>query len=160
MVERLVYTEKVAGSKPAPPTRIKFMLKLNIRAVNLKLEPVIEDYITEKIGGLDKFIERTDTVAQAWVEIGLTTKHHQSGDIYRAEVQIRLSGKGIRGEKTAADLFLAIDAVREELQEELMKYKGKKETLRKRGGRLLRKVFHFSPLARLWRKRRIREEGV
>ncbi len=136
------------------------MLKLNIRAINLKLEPVIENYITEKIGGLDKFIERTDTVAQAWVEIGLTTKHHQSGDIYRAEAQIRLSGKGIRGEKTAADLFLAIDAVREELQEGLMKYKEKKEALHKRGGRLLRKVFRFSPLTRIWRKGRIREEGV
>lgn len=136
------------------------MLKLNIKGTNLKLEPAIYAYIENKIGNLDKFIEKVDSVVQGWVEIGLATKHHQSGNIYRAEAQIRLPGKGVRSEATAKDIFLAIDAVKDELQQELKKYKEKEMAKDKRGGRMLKKILRFSPLARLWRKDRIREEGI
>jgi ribosomal subunit interface protein len=136
------------------------MIKLNIKATNFKLEPTIYDYIQDKIGNLDRFIEKVDSVVQGWVEVGLTTKHHQSGNIYRAEVQIRLPGKSARSEATAKDIFLAIDAVKDELQIELKKYRQKKEAVSKRGGRILKKISRFSPLARFWRKGRIKEEGI
>jgi putative sigma-54 modulation protein len=135
------------------------MLKLNVKGTNLKIEPAIYAYIEEKIGGLDKFIEKVDSVIQAWVEIGLTTKHHQSGNIYRTEVQIRLPGKGVRAEAVGKDIYLVIDAAKDELQEELKKYKEKEIAKGKRGGRMLKKLFRFSPLARFWRKGRVREES-
>ena len=132
------------------------MLKLNIKGTNLKLEPLIYSHIKDKIGGLDKFIEKPDPTVQAWVEIGISTKHHQSGDIYRAEVQIRLPKRGVRAEAYAKDIFTAIDAVRDELQEELKKYKEKQEAIYKRGARMLKRIFNFSPLARF---RKIRKRG-
>lgn len=136
------------------------MLKLNIKGTNLKLESLIYDYIQEKIGGLDKFIEKIDSVVQAWVEIGISTKHHQSGNIYRAEVQIRLPGRNIFAEAVNKDIYLAIDAVKDELQVELKKYKEKQKSLYRRGSRQVKKLLRFSRLARLWRKGRIRDEGV
>jgi putative sigma-54 modulation protein len=136
------------------------MLKLNIKGTNLKLDSLVYDYIQEKIGGLDKFIEKVDSVVQGWVEIGLITKHHQSGNIYRAEVQIRLPGKGVRSEATAKDVYLAIDMVKDELQQELKKYKEKEIAKDKRGARIFKKILRFSPFARLWRKGRIRDEGI
>ncbi len=137
------------------------MLKLNIKATNFKLEPVVYDYIEEKIGNLDRFIENVDySVVQGWVEVGLTTKHHQSGDIYRAEVQIRLPGRSVRSEAIAKDIFLAIDAVKDELQGELKKSKEKEAAIDKRGGRMFKKIFHIAPLARLWRKGKIKEEKM
>jgi ribosomal subunit interface protein len=136
------------------------MIKLNIKATNFKLEPTIYDYIQDKIGNLDRFIEKVDSVVQGWVEVGLTTKHHQSGNIYRAEVQIRLPGKSARSEATAKDIFLAIDAVKDELQEELKKYRERQESLHRRGTRVLKKIFHLSPFARFFRKGRIKEEGI
>jgi len=136
------------------------MLKLNIKGTNFKLEPLVYDYIQEKIGGLDKFIEKFDSAVQGWVEIGLITKHHQSGNIYKAEVQITLPGKGVRSEATAKDIYLAIDMVKDELQQELKKYKEKEIAKDKRGARIFKKILRFSPLARLWRKGRIRDEGV
>ncbi len=136
------------------------MIKLNIKATNFKLEPTVYGYIEEKIGGLDKFIEKVDSVVQGWVEVGLVTRHHQSGDIYRAEVQIRLPGRSARSEAVAKDIFLAIDAVKDELQAELKKYKEKEAAIDKRGGRMLKKILHIAPLARLWRKGKIKEEGI
>lgn len=132
------------------------MLKLNIKGTNLKLTPEIYSYIEDKIGNLDKFIEKPDPVVQAWVEIGISTKHHQTGDIYRAEIQIRLPKKGVRAESFGKDVFTAIDAARDELQEELKKYKEKQEAVYKRSARALKKIFRFSRLAQLWRKGRIK----
>jgi ribosomal subunit interface protein len=136
------------------------MLKLNIKGTNLELEPAIYAYIEEKIGGLDKFTESADPAVQAWVEIGISTKHHQSGNIYRAEVQIRLPKKSVRAEVYAKDIFASIDAVKDELQQELKKYKQKKEAVYKRSERALKKLFRLSPFSRLWRKGRIREESL
>jgi putative sigma-54 modulation protein len=135
------------------------MLKLNIKGTNLKLEPLVYDYIQEKIGGLDKFIEKDDSVIQTWVEIGISN-NQQSGNIYRAEVQICLAGRNIFAEAVNKDIYLAIDAVKDKLQVELKKYKEKQISLYKRGSRQVKKLLHFSGLARLWRKGRIRDEGV
>ncbi len=136
------------------------MLKLNIKGTNFKLTPEIYAYIGEKIGNLDKFIEKPDPTVQAWVEIGISTKHHQTGNIYRAEVQIRLPKKGVRAEAYAKDIFMAIDAVRDEAQEELKKYKEKQEAVYKRGARALKRIYRFSRfsiskvsrLARFWKR--------
>ncbi len=129
--------------------------------MNLKLEPVIYDYIHDKIGNLDKFIANVDSSAvKAWVEVDLTTKHHQSGNIYRTKAQIRLPAGTAVAEAIDKDIFLTIDAVKEKLQEELEKYKQKKEALHKRGARALKKLLRFSPLSRWWRKGRIRDEGI
>ncbi len=137
------------------------MLKLNIKATNLKLEPVIYDYINDKIGGLDKFIENVDhSICQAWVEIGLITRHHQSGNIYRAEAHIRLPARNVRAEAIGQDLFSVIDAVKDELQEELKKYKQKREALYRRGSRLVKRMLKFSNLARLFKRKRALDEGL
>ncbi len=109
---------------------------------------------------MDKFIGDTSLIIQAWVEVGIITKHHQSGSIYKAEVQIRLPGRGIRAEAVNEDIFLAIDEIKKELKRQIEEYKEKTEAKQKRGGRILKKILHLSPLARLWRKGRIREEGL
>ena len=137
------------------------MLKLNIKATDLKLEQVIYDYIGEKIGGLDKFLGNVDpSVCQAWVEIGLTTKHHQTGDIYRAEVRIRLPGRNARAEAIGQDLFSVIDAVKDELQEGLKKYKQKREALYRRGSRAVKRMLKFSNLARFFKRKRTLDESL
>ncbi len=137
------------------------MLKLDISAKDFEMRPDVRSYIEEKIGSLDKFIENTDQFAmRGWVEIGRTTKHHQSGDIFRVEAQIQLPGWSRRAEAVGDDIFLAIDKAKDELQAELKKCKEKEIARDKRGARIIKKRFHISALARFWRKGRIREEGV
>lgn len=131
-------------------------MKINIKATNLDLTPAITTYIEEKINGLEKFIsgddlkawdERNQAAVEADVEIARTTDHHRQGDVYRAEVNIKVPGRVIRAEATEWDMRVAIDRVKDELQIELKKYKNKQETEYRDGSRLLKKMMSISPLA-------------
>ena len=135
------------------------MLKLNIKATNIKLDDFLYDYIQEKIGNLDKFTEGIDSNAQVWVEVGKPSKHHKKGaEEFYAEVNIELSGRGrtlIRAEAKQWDLKMAIDEVKDKLQQELNKYKGKQETKYKRSARIAKNLLRFSPVGWFnWIKRK------
>ena len=120
-------------------------MQIQIKATNFELTQEIKDYIVEKVGSLEKFIHNAGSSVRAWVEVGMTTKHHQSGDIYRAEIQIRLPRveKGIRTESEKETLYAAIDDAREEMKRELSRLKDKEADLVKKGGRLFKKLISF-----------------
>jgi len=120
-------------------------MKIVIKATNLELNQELRDYIEEKIGGLEKFAKvfqsenyyngffsKGKPRVEVWVEIGKTTRHHQKGDIFRAEAQMRFPGKSLRAESKRDDLKLAITEIKDELQRELKQYKEKAETAAKR----------------------------
>lgn len=141
------------------------MLKVDIKATNIKLNPALYRYIEEKIGALDKFIEDVDGSVRAWVEVGKPSKHHRSGqEVFYVEADIRLPGQGqvLRSESRQWDLRVAIDEVKDELQRELKEYKGKQGAKYKRGAIVAKKRLRLSPFA--WFKKnkggREREEGV
>src|SRR3989338_11359451 len=107
-------------------------MRLNIKGTNLELTRSIYVYIERKIGELDRFVQNVGSgdpsmpheTVEAWLEVGRTTHHHNKGDVFRAELQIRLPGKeGIRAEAEEWDLHRAIDKVKEEMQRQLKNYK-------------------------------------
>ncbi|MFA5098712.1 MAG: ribosome-associated translation inhibitor RaiA [Candidatus Paceibacterota bacterium] len=100
-------------------------MTINIKATNLDLTPSIREYIEEKIGSLDKFLERFEKEGEVeiFVEIARTTKHHKSGEVFCADATFTLGKKVFRAEDTSDDIRLAIDEVRNKLQQEIKKYK-------------------------------------
>lgn len=132
-------------------------MRINIKGTNLELTPSIYTYIEKKIGELERFIQNigdnnfeggSETV-EAWVEVGKTTRHHNKGDVFRAELQIRLPGtEGVRAVVEEWDLYQAIDKVKEEMQGQLKKYKGKQIEKTKRGARLFKRISRLSSLAK------------
>ena len=113
-------------------------MKIIIKTKNTVLTQAIEDFIKEKINPLEKFIKvlhngkyispssgKEKPVLVAWVEIGKETRHHKKGPFFRAECQIKLPGKSVRAESFSKDLRTAITEVKDELQRELKKEKGK-----------------------------------
>lgn len=123
-------------------------MKIIIKTTNLELTPEIEEQIEEKINSVDKLLDDMDrNVIEARVEIGRTTKHHQKGDIFRAEVNLTLPGRLLRSVAEEGDLRTALDQVKNELQREIKKYRGKKEAQYKRGARKAKRMFRISPLA-------------
>lgn len=108
-------------------------MKINIKTTNLVLTPAIEKAIEEKIVNLEYFISKVDSLVEAWVEVGLVTRHHHKGNIYRAEINIQVPGKILRAEAERKNLNLALAEVKDELQGQLKKYKGRPQTLKKRG---------------------------
>lgn len=115
----------------------------NIKSTGLELTSQIKDYINKRVSGLDKFIHYKDESVQAWVEVGRTTRHHQTGDVFRAEIQIRVphNEKGARAEAVNEDLYAAIDDAHDQMKLELEKIKDKKVSLARKGGRLFKKLF-------------------
>lgn len=118
-------------------------MKYTLKATNIKPTEEIYKYLDKKIATLDKFIGKVNISSdvRTWVELELITRHHKSGNIYRAEVQIRLPKHSVRSEAVAKTINLAIDEVKDELQEELAKIKGKYKVRTKRVGAKLKRDF-------------------
>lgn len=103
-------------------------MKINIKATNLDLTQAIREYIGIKIGSLDRFLKRFEVKSEieVFVEIAHTTKHHRHGNVLYAEATIPLGKKILRAEHSDFDIRIAIDRVRDKLQQEINKYKEKK----------------------------------
>ncbi len=111
-------------------------MKHNIKATDFVLTPAIKDYLEKRISHLDKFINPEiikDTV-MCYAEIGKTTNHHKTGDLFRTEFMIHIGGKAFRASAEEADLYSSIDIATEEMAEELKSFKDKKTSLLKRSG--------------------------
>lgn len=84
----------------------------------------------------------------ARVEIGITTKHHKSGPIYRAEVNLSVPDKHLlRAEAEAQDLYQAIDKAKLILEKEINKYKKSAVSKKHRAALIFKKIKSLSPMA-------------
>lgn len=112
-------------------------MQINIKATNMDLTDAIRDYVFEKVGYLEKFLNEDAT---AFVEVGKDSNHHNKGeDIYLAEVQIKSKDGNYFNRQYSGDLYAAVDLVKEELQREISKNKDRRQTLFVRGARSLKK---------------------
>ena len=120
--------------------------KVNIKYTNLEPTPAIEEYLNKKLAKIGKFAEREQDEVILRVEVGKTTRHHQSGEIFRAEIQTRITGQDVRAVTERDDLYAAIDEAKEEILRELKNTKSKRDTTLRKSGR---RVKHM--LKRLYR---------
>ncbi len=123
-------------------------MKIIVKTKNLELTEDLQEFIEEKIGGLKRFtrilqkkddFEKGKDSGEFFVEIKRETKHHRKGDIFRAEARIHLPGKTLVAISERDDLKLAIVEVKDELQQEIKKYKLKKTELVIRKQRKIKK---------------------
>lgn len=105
-------------------------MNIAIKATNLDLTPSIKEYVDEKIGALGKFI----IAQEAKVELA-RDKHHHTGLVFRAEAMLLVGGKLMRADADAEDIYAAVDLVIPKLKEQISKFKDKRQTLIRRGGR-------------------------
>jgi putative sigma-54 modulation protein len=124
-------------------------MKINIKATNIELTEAIRDYALRRFSKLEKFLGDKDTVLS--IELGKTSDHHKSGDIFRAEV--RLSGAGLNHymARESSDLYASIDEVENEIVQEVTKDKSKKRELVRRGQRAIKNMIQGFPWIK-WRK--------
>ena len=132
-------------------------MKIDIKATNLEITPALAEFIDEKIRSLDKFVrggakggdgEQGTYLVEAFVEVARDTKHHKHGEVFKAEVNLKIGGRVLRAERSEWDVRAGIDGVREELKIILEKDQGKLESKFRRGARSFKKLISISPLAR------------
>jgi putative sigma-54 modulation protein len=108
-------------------------MNIKIRSINFDITPAIDEYVSKKISSLEKFLEVSEgTICE--VEIGRTTKHHNSGDIFKAEINLTQPGsKQVYAVAEESDLYTAIDIVRDETERAIVSRKTKDTTLFRKG---------------------------
>lgn len=131
-------------------------MKLQITGIGIELTPALKQYIEERIGGLAHFLGEGKAV-HAVVEVGRASRHHKHDHVMFAAVNMQAGGKLFRAEAAMPDARAAVDVVRDELYREINKFKGKRETLFRRGARSIKKLLRLSPLAR-FRKSKVETE--
>jgi len=119
-------------------------MQIKIKTTNIELTSAIESYVNEKIRSVEKFaMPHENETPIAEVEIGKTTNHHQSGDVFRAEVSLRVRGKHFRATSEKDDLYAAIDDMRNEIVRELNSHKEKARTLVRKGAGMIKNMLRF-----------------
>jgi len=97
-------------------------MTIQIHCTGMELTDAIRTYVEEKMETLHKFF---DNIQHMNVEVGMRGNHHNKGDIYYAEVNMSIPGQFVRVVKEEADLYKAIDKVKDHLKVELEQVKEK-----------------------------------
>ncbi|MCB9805594.1 ribosome-associated translation inhibitor RaiA [Candidatus Nomurabacteria bacterium] len=114
-------------------------INFQIRTKDLDLTPEITNYIHEKLGVIEKFVSPdVDTEILAQVEVALRSKHHQKGDIYKAEIVFTHDGQKYTASTKAGDVFSAIDELKDEISKRVRRSKNKGESLFRKGARAIK----------------------
>ena len=102
-------------------------MTINLVHKGLELTPAIRAYVEEKMETLEKFM---GGIEQMDVEVGMTTHHHNKGDVFLCRVNVMVDSELIRVEREEEDLYKAIDKVRDHLRETLSQAKKRREDKR------------------------------
>lgn len=115
-------------------------MQINFQGKNIELTEAIQEYISKRIGGLDKLFSGGEEEPRASVEVVKTTNHHKAGEIFHASCRINGGGQEFYGETDHEDLYSAIDEIKEILSNEIKKTKERRQTLFKRGASSVKKM--------------------
>lgn len=119
-------------------------MRLNLKGTNISLNDDIRSYLNKRLVSISKFIDIEDPAVLINVELGRSTKHHQSGDIFFAEINIYRGKETFRAVSNHPDLNSAIDDMRDEITGELSSRKGRAISLSRRGGQIAKAILKGS----------------
>lgn len=105
-------------------------MKITVKETEIKLNTGTYSFLEKKVNTLKKLLpDVSDLLIE--VEIGLTSKHHQKGDIYKTEIQVQVGSKLLRAVAERDNVRSAIIEAVEQLEGQLRKRKDTYITRRK-----------------------------
>ena len=93
-------------------------MEIIIRGDKIKITDAMSDYINDKLGKLDKYLENSDTVR---ANVIVKVKNHEQ----RVEITIPLKTFILRSEETQDDFYAAVDKTIDKLERQIRKNKTK-----------------------------------
>ncbi len=118
-------------------------MQINLQGKNIELTPAIEDHVLKRVTNLEKLlsgIEEKGGEVNIAFEVGKSTNHHKSGEVFHSDCLIKIDGKEFYSSADEEDLYVAIDRVKENLFREINKNKDRRQTLFKRGAISVKKM--------------------
>lgn len=115
-------------------------MRLTLKATGIEHTNALDSYVSMRLRELEKILDPKEKSCIARVEISKETKHHKTGvDVYKAEVTMRAGKKDFRVVKTdEADLYAAIDAMKDEIMSDVKEHYKRTRALVKEGGRAVK----------------------
>lgn len=98
-------------------------MELTIKGKNVEVTDQLHEYVTRKIGRLDRYLP---TITEARVELSVEgTRAAQDRQV--CQVTVRSNGVILRAEERSEDMFNAIDIVLDKMYRRIARFKGKRE---------------------------------
>ena len=98
-------------------------MEIKVRGEKIKITKAMSDYIDEKIGKLDKYLENSDDVhANAIVKV--------NGHLVKVEITIPLKSFILRSEETQEDFYAAVDKTIDKLERQVRKNKTRLKSIK------------------------------
>jgi len=116
------------------------MINTKIKATNLKLTRAVRRNIWAHSEGMKKYIRTSDENVVCEYEIERIKGRGKKGVVFRAEMNIELSGLFLRAEARSSDVQTAMDKVKEEMSRKLSERAAKHDQKKKKGGRKLKSM--------------------
>ena len=113
---------------------------IKVKSSSIEYTEKLQTYVEKKIRQLDKLVPENAKDALYEIELGKATKHHKTGKIYRAEVNLSYGSTLHRAEATDVKIEYAIDAIKDELKSEITKSRTKKKEVARKSARGAKKL--------------------
>ena len=118
-------------------------MKINLQGKNFELTPAIKDYVFKKVINLEKLLSTMEIGGGEAIinfEVGKSTKHHKSGEVFHSDCLIKISGKEFYSSSDREDLYQTVDEIIDDLFGEITRNKDRKQTLFRRGASSIKKM--------------------
>lgn len=116
-------------------------INFHIKTTNIDLTPDVSSQVHEKLSVIEKYLSvEGDREILAEVEIGLVSKHHKKGDVYRGEINVSSDGNLYRAATKKSSISEVMDELRDEIGKVIKRKTARKDSLFKKGGRLFKKM--------------------
>ena len=101
----------------------------------------VTQFAEKRIGSLKKYVKRREEVAQVYVDLGKESEAHQTGRIWRAEINFDFDGARFRAVAVEERIEAAITKAVDELRGALKSAQKRKRDLTRRGGLTFKSLF-------------------
>ncbi|OGZ06435.1 MAG: hypothetical protein A3C93_01745 [Candidatus Lloydbacteria bacterium RIFCSPHIGHO2_02_FULL_54_17] len=109
--------------------------RTTIKATNIEHTNAVDAYLTKRLAELVRILEPKEQSELARIELGKSTKHHRTGEVFFAEITFHVKKKDFRATATGADLYEAIDKMQAMIVREVKRHHDHARAERKKGGR-------------------------
>ena len=109
----------------------------------MELTEAIYEYVEKRVTNLEKLlgkIEENGGEVSVVFEVSQSSKRHKSGDIFHADCLVKIKGEEYYASADEADLYAAVDKIKDTLVREISKDKDRTQTLLHRGARSVKKM--------------------
>lgn len=116
------------------------MKNIKINEIGVELGESGTEYLMKKLESLKKFIDFDDDEVTTDIRVSKETRSSRSGNLYKSEISIMTVGKKYGAQGEAEEVYAAIDAMKDAISKKISSYRGKKQSLFKRGATKIKKM--------------------